>query len=192
MIKDLIALANKLDRKGMHKEADLIDAEIQRMATDLPGGGRWYQTAPGNVVAPSKPNIGYEQEKSYTDPETGEETPIWQGSKSGVKEEEILPGEAKKLRQKDFAAGLSESLAARHHEMLDIAERLKQQAPNDLDERLLSLAVRFIDNSMREVFDQDLPPKHKIALYGEVMGRADEIFDGVSDLMEDRDLLDSL
>jgi len=50
VLKDLVKLADHLDRKGLHKESDVVDSLITKMAGDpfAPGRGMDRITLPGD------------------------------------------------------------------------------------------------------------------------------------------------
>jgi hypothetical protein len=176
MLKELVKIANYFDEKRMFEQADIIDSAIEKLSTSLPGGGTRYQSAPGNVVAPTMPEIGYGR-PMITDPETGVERPAGKY-------------ETKLIERDESVQLLLESLQKRLERVLPRVESLREHGESE--DRVLDLAVRFIDESMKEALSGDLPPRIKIALYGRILELADQIYDDVSLLMSQEDLLNMI
>lgn len=66
MLKELVKLANKLDEKGMHKESDLIDSIIQKIAI-APPSGSWAHKAAAKKCSDSCQDEGREVDNSRLD-----------------------------------------------------------------------------------------------------------------------------
>ncbi len=82
MIKELISLANKLDQKGLRKEADYLDSIIKKYCQQTPRVE--YFKGPSSCYAQVITESDSREYIWITDPDTGELR--WQQSSEGIPE----------------------------------------------------------------------------------------------------------
>lgn len=166
LAKELALIANSLDSKGLVKEADIIDSIISKLAgpewQDLVPGTR-YHHAPGNLIAPSKPQVRYVKQNPYS----------------------ISLRDAS-----DFVTNLKKRLT---EDVERAVERVSGLSPvlnqEDVEQ---GLAVRFINNSIDKVVATNLPTGHKLDLLRWIMAESTKIHEAPARAMSEKDLLKNI